>query len=73
VNQSADKSEGLKKCPFCAGEAEIKGIKGFDMKVIIAAIFCKQCGASTKNYGSINGAIEAWNGRVQEQKECDEG
>ena len=55
--------EELKKCPFCGGEAEIRGVKDFDMKVMIAAIFCKQCRASTNNYTSINGAIEAWNSR----------
>lgn len=56
--------EELKKCPFCGGEAENEGLKGFDGKVIIARVVCKQCGASTKSYASANGANEAWNNRA---------
>lgn len=56
--------EELKKCPFCGGESELRGIKDFSGKVIIASVVCKSCGASTNNYASEKSAIEAWNNRV---------
>lgn len=54
----------LKKCPFCGAEAEIREIKDFSGKVIMASITCKNCEASTRSYASENGAIEAWNNRA---------
>lgn len=57
--------EELKKCPFCGGEAEVRGIKDFDGKVIMSSVVCKKCEASTRSYGSENGAIEAWNSRAK--------
>ena len=54
----------LKKCPFCGGEAETRDLKDFDGKVIMASVVCKQCEAKTKQYGTIDAAIKAWNNRV---------
>jgi len=34
--------EELKKCPFCGGEAEVRGIKDFSGKVIMASVVCKK-------------------------------
>lgn len=57
-------TEELNKCPFCGEEAEIRGIKDFNEKVIMASVVCKNCEASTKSYASESVAIEAWNNRV---------
>ena len=62
------KMEELKKCPFCNGQAEVRGIKDFSGKVIIASVACKKCEASTRNYAFENAAIEAWNKRVRTSK-----
>lgn len=56
--------EELKKCPFCGGEAEVRGIKDFSGKVIMASVVCKKCEASTRSYAYENVAIETWNNRA---------
>lgn len=62
--------EGLKKCPFCGGEAKISylsekpGYRGTKVE-------CENCGARTKffiistEYGSTEEAVKAWNTRSE--------
>lgn len=59
----AGEMAGIKKCPFCGEEAELKEIKGFDRQVVSAHVFCQNCEASTRNYATADVAIEAWNRR----------
>ena len=57
-------SPELEICPFCKGEGELKKVYDFHHDLINAQVICKQCGASTKPFATIEGAIEAWNMRV---------
>ena len=52
----------LLPCPFCGGEADIEGISE------IHYISCKNCYAETRTYGSKGEAINAWNKRVEYNK-----
>ncbi len=58
--------EKLKKCPFCGGEAELNVKHGFKGEIIIAFVYCKECGIATRSYAFESTAIEAWNRRVKE-------
>ena len=66
--------EGLRKCPFCGGEA--KGISDHIEYEDVYAVLCKECGASVglgiQEYGeyrpcyiSMSSSIAAWNRRMQ--------
>lgn len=57
----------LLPCPFCGWGAELKEIKGFKGETIGASIICNLCGASTRDFASIDVATEAWNRRSNEQ------
>lgn len=46
----------LLPCPFCGGEADIEGSEHH-------YIYCKNCFADTRTYGSKAEAIKAWNTR----------
>lgn len=60
----------LKKCPFCGGDAENKGMKDFEGNTILAFVACKQCGAQTRAYASVDAAKEAWNSRTRDTCQC---
>ena len=52
------KNKELLPCPFCGGEAALA------YGVYDRWIFCKKCGASTKQYETNEEAIAAWNTRT---------
>lgn len=56
--------EGLKKCPFCGGEAKLHTTKGFHGEIVSAFVGCNNCESSTRNYSTEAGTIEAWNNRA---------
>lgn len=47
----------LKPCPFCGGEAELKGFTRLWVQ-------CTQCSVQTQLYVFMDAAEEAWNHRV---------
>lgn len=49
--------EGLNRCPFCGGKAEIEGRKK------IKAV-CQDCGASSPIFDFRSQAVEYWNERA---------
>ena len=55
--------EGLKRCPFCGGEAKLNITRGFKGEVIAAFVYCRECGANTRGYALESTAREAWNRR----------
>ena len=56
--------EGLNKCPFCGGVAEIIGRK--KMKAV-----CRDCGASSPTFSFRSEAVEYWNKRtIVRCKDC---
>ena len=65
--------ENLKKCPFCGGEAEIESEycwnpsfynpDGRSGETLYYAK-CKKCIATTKLFVNKEGAIQAWNRRI---------
>lgn len=61
--------EGLKKCPFCGGEARLQAL------MWPRFVYCTSCYARTTNctaFGTQEGAeqaIEAWNRRVKDGQE----
>lgn len=52
----------LKPCPFCGGEAATVFNSG-------GWIYCKDCDGQTGYYRTPEEAIEAWNGRVNNDNE----
>lgn len=53
----------LKPCPFCGGEANYaQGSAG----KLLPWVRCRDCGAETSVYDSVEEAAEAWNGRAEE-------
>lgn len=59
--------EGLKRCPFCGGEAKLNITRGFKGEVIAAFVYCTKCGVSTFGYTLEKSAKEVWNrGRENE-------
>ena len=56
--------EGLNRCPFCGGKAEIEGRKK------IKAV-CQDCGASSPIFDFRSQAVEYWNERaIVHCKDC---
>lgn len=51
----------LKPCPFCGGEAMFEGTDG-------TWIVCMECGAETAYLDTREKAIEAWSGRVSNDR-----
>lgn len=51
----------LKPCPFCGGEA---GLFAYEIFVEYS-VYCKSCHNGTDEYRSKEGAIEAWNRRIE--------
>ena len=51
-------SEGLKRCPFCGGKAEVRA---FTLTMQFAQ--CMECGAGTTSYETQEEAAIAWNKR----------
>lgn len=58
--------EDLKKCPFCGGEAGLSVKRGFKGEVVVAFVYCTECGANTRGYALESTAREAWSRRVKE-------
>lgn len=52
-----------KKCPFCGGTAHTVELPDED-GVEKAAQKCKQCGAMTELYDTLEESVDAWNKRV---------
>lgn len=53
----------LKPCPFCGGEAELRGFHAPEFWAACPKIGCK---ASTEGFGSKGRAIAAWNTRASD-------
>ena len=53
----------LKPCPFCGGEAEVRGT----YRTIY--VCCLWCGAESGEYSDVGQAIRAWNRRVEWESE----
>ena len=56
------KNDELKRCPFCGGEAHIRGYAW-------TYVECEKCYARTVAFDSIEkDAIEAWNRRINDER-----
>ena len=61
---------GLKRCPFCGGEAKTVEYKVYSYVRVV----CQDCGAASKNveysayYTAADRAKELWNRRVEDGK-----
>ena len=53
----------LKPCPFCGGEANL--VQGSSGK-LLPWVRCRDCGAETSDYDSVEEAAEAWNRRADD-------
>lgn len=61
---------GLKKCPFCGGEAKIiTDILSFDGCSCLSIIECENCHCQTDEFEITQKAIEKWNSRTLEYRE----
>jgi len=62
-------TEKLKKCPFCGGEAKIKGFFNGGTGNAWEIVRCTKCGIEQPviKYYSFNEAIAAWNTRVADE------
>lgn len=56
----------LKKCPFCGGEAKIRGEKYWQPNVR-RNVICTNCFANSGWFKTDEEAIEAWNRRVNDE------
>ena len=52
---------GLRKCPFCGGNAISEGLGGW------VWIRCEHCETQTAVFTTLNDAIRAWNRRVSDE------
>ena len=57
-----DKKKGLKPCPFCGGEAVLRG-----SPYVGWIVFCERCAISSRSFSLKEKAIDRWNRRVNEQ------
>jgi Lar family restriction alleviation protein len=58
----------LKPCPFCGGEAITKKYypyDGYQGESAVYRVYCKNCKANIEGH-YLEGMIEHWNGRVNE-------
>lgn len=55
--------DGIKRCPFCGGEAETNNLMKPDINDR-CWIECRECGISTKICDNEQEAIDAWNRRA---------
>ena len=58
-----DKQIELKPCPFCGVESEYVEYYLYG-RVKAHFVYCTKCDVTQKNYKSKQGAIRAWNRRV---------
>lgn len=72
-NKNNFKEIHLKPCPFCGkrGELNVKYELPLLGEEIIHCAFvqCEFCRASTQPFGTIEGAVRAWNNRVENKEE----
>lgn len=62
----------MKDCPFCGGKAKIYTDDNYPFSSDTHShVYCKKCGAQTKNYRTENEAVKAWNNRIKD-KQCKE-
>ena len=60
-------SEGLLKCPFCGGEAEIYEVEDSFASGFVVA--CEKCGTSTPMSDDELKVTKSWNNRVPSERE----
>lgn len=56
--------EDLKPCPFCGAEAQLREEQPVPTDDYYYRVRCRQCWATTDWNNKPDGAIEAWNRRV---------